>query len=410
MLESLDTIAEAYVRLVLDLGEHDASYVDAYYGPVEWREAATVRTRGLESIRADAATLLAELASIDSSACEEIIRLRHRYLQVQIASLRSRAAMLDGRPFTFDEESRALYDAEAPHHDAAHFEEILAELDRTLPGEGSTAERVAAFKSRFIIPPDRVDRVFRAAIDECRKRTLARTDLPEHEDFRVEYVQGKSWSAYNWYKGDSYSLIQVNSDLPIAIDRALDLACHEGYPGHHVYNALLEKSLVRGRGWVEYSVYPLFSPQSLIAEGTANYGIDLTFPGDERAEFERRVLFPLAGLNPDEAERYYEVWNLTKKLSYAGNEAARQYLNGTMDSAAAVDWLQRYALMSEAMAERRLRFIETYRSYVINYNLGQDMVAAFIERRVGKDGTQDDRWREFLALLSSPRLPSGLVE
>ena len=71
-------------------------------------------------------------------------------------------------------------------------------------------------------------------------------------------------------------------DLPVYIDRAVDLACHEGYPGHHVYNVLLDKHLVRDRGWVEFSVYPLFSPQSLIAEGTANFGIDVAFPGRER--------------------------------------------------------------------------------------------------------------------------------
>jgi hypothetical protein len=46
----------------------------------------------------------------------------------------------------------------------------------------------------------------------------------------------------------------VNTDLPVYIDRAIDLAAHEGYPGHHVYNALLEKNLVRDRGWIELSM------------------------------------------------------------------------------------------------------------------------------------------------------------
>ena len=78
-------------------------------------------------------------------------------------------------------------------------------------------------------------------------------------------------------------MIQVNTDLPIFVDRAIDLACHEGYPGHHVYNVLLEKALVRDRGWPEYQVYALFSPQSLIAEGTANYGIEVAFPPADRA-------------------------------------------------------------------------------------------------------------------------------
>ena len=50
-------------------------------------------------------------------------------------------------------------------------------------------------------------------------------------------------------------------------------------------------------------VYPLYSPQSFIAEGSANYGVELAFPGDERLDFETRVLYPLAGL-PDDGRRH----------------------------------------------------------------------------------------------------------
>ena len=124
----------------------------------------------------------------------------------------------------------------------------------------------------------------------------------------------KSWSGYNWYQGNYRSLIQINTDLPIYIDRAIDLACHEGYPGHHVYNVLLEQQLVRGRGWQEFTVYPLFSPQSLIAEGTANYGIEVAFPDDERRAFERDVLFPAAGLDASQVEQFYEIAELVEKL------------------------------------------------------------------------------------------------
>ncbi len=129
--------------------------------------------------------------------------------------------------------------------------------------------------------------MFRTAVDACRQQTAAHLTLPAGEQFTIEYVTGKSWSGYNWYQGNYRSLIQVNTDLPIFIDRALDLACHEGYPGHHVYNVLLEHHLVRGRGWQEFTVYPLFSPQSLIAEGTANFGIEVAYPASERVAFER---------------------------------------------------------------------------------------------------------------------------
>ena len=230
---------------------------------------------------------------------------------------------------------------------------------------------------------ERLDATFKAAIDGCRARTLKHITLPAGESFTVEYVTGKSWSGYNWYQGNYRSLIQVNTDLPIYADRAIDLACHEGYPGHHVYNALLEKNLVRDRGWVEFSVYPLFSPQSLIAEGTANFGIEVAFPRAERLEFERRVIFPAAGLDPSGVTQYYDVLALVDRLSYAGNEAARRYLNGQIDASAAADWLVKYGLYSRPRAEQRVRFIDQYRSYVINYNLGKDMVARYIESRGG---------------------------
>jgi hypothetical protein len=193
------------------------------------------------------------------------------------------------------------------------------------------------------------------------------------------------------------------------VDRAIDLACHEGYPGHHVYNVLLEKTLVRDRGWTEFSVYPLFSPQSLIAEGTANYGIDVAFPRDERLAFERTVIFPAAGLDPAGVAEYYGVLALVDRLSYAGNEAARRYLDGKIDARAAADWLVTYGLYSRPRAEQRIRFTDQYRSYVINYNLGKDMVARFIDARAGAAASPERRWAEFERLLSSPRLPSDLV-
>jgi hypothetical protein len=336
------------------------------------------------------------------------VQLRHQYLKRQLESLRSRLTMLRGERFSFDVESKLLYDAVAPTHTEQEFDVVLDELARRLPGTGTLLDRYQAFRDRFEIPKDRLSAVFDAAIEGCRARTLEHIDLPAAESFTIEYVTDKSWSGYNWYQGNYRSLIQINTDLPIYIDRAIDLACHEGYPGHHVYNVLLEQQLVRGRGWQEYTVYPLFSPQSLIAEGTANYGIEVAFADDERRAFERDVLFPAAGLDGREVERFYEVMGLVEKLSYAGNESARRYLDGRIDAAAARRWLETYTLSSPARAAQRVRFFDQYRAYVINYNLGKDVVAAFVERNAGAD--RERRWQEFARLISSPRLPSGLQQ
>ena len=405
-------VAERYVKLVLAVGQHDADYVDAFYGPPEWRKEAEATKLSLDAIDQQAAALETAVAAVLIAPREardrELWALRRQYLVRQVAAMRSRVAMLKGKKFTFDEESAALYDAVAPTKAEAEFAQVVKELDAKLPGSGTLIDRYDRFKQAFVIPTAKVDRVFQAAIRACRERTASFISLPAEERFTVEYVTGKSWSGYNWYQGGYKSLIQVNTDLPIYIDRAIDLACHEGYPGHHVYNVLLEKNLVKDRGWIEYTVYPLFSPQSLIAEGTANFGIDVAFSPADRVSYEKDVLFPLAGLDNKRVQEYYDVLALVDKLSYAGNEAARRYLNGTIDRNAAIAWLERYAMYTRPRAEQRLKFIDQYRSYVINYNLGKDLIRAYIEKKAGRDAMQAQRWKEFAALLSSPRLPSGL--
>lgn len=406
--DPLAPVAERYTRLVLALGQHDTDYVDAYYGPPAWREEEAAAKRPLAVIRAEADSLLRVLPGLAPSGGEEATVLRHRYLTRQLEALRARVAMLQGERFAFQDEARALYDAEVPRVPEAEFRQVLARLEALLPGTDPLPQRVDRFRRQFVIPRERLDTVFRTAVAEARRRTLRHVRLPENESFTIEYVTGKSWSGYNWYQGNARSLIQVNTDLPIFIDRALDLAAHEGYPGHHVYNVLLEQHLVRERGWPEFSVYPLFSPQSLIAEGSANFGIEVAFPGAERLAFERDVLFPLAGLDPARAAEYAEVRQLLDRLGYADNEAARRYLDGEFSREQAEAWLQEFALMSPERARQRVGFIDQYRSYVINYNLGRDMVRRFVEARGGTAVQPERRWEVFSGLLSSPRLPSGL--
>ncbi len=406
MVTTVNEIAEAYVKLVLAMGQHDPDYVDAYYGPPEWKKQSETK-KPLDAIALEGTRLRDQLAKV-STATDDMERSRCDYLTKQLSALQARVRILKGEHLKFDEESQALYDAVAPKFPESHFQEILAKLEPKLPGEGPLLQRYDNWRRAFVIPKDKLDTVFQLAIKACRESTLAHIKLPPGENFTVEYVTNKPWGGYNWYKGNYRSVIQVNTDLPIYIDRAIDLAAHEGYPGHHVYNALLEKNLVRDRGWVEFSVYPLFSPQSLIAEGTANFGREVVFTKPERLAFEKQVLWPAAGIDPSRVEEFYAVQDLVKKLTYATNEAARKYVNGEIDANAAATWLQKYALMDEKRAKQATKFIEKYRSYVINYNLGEDMVRSYIEKHGGTEQQPEQRWREFEELLASPRLPGDL--
>ena len=156
----MNTLGERYVRLVLAMGQHDADYVDAYYGPPEWRMQAEAEKRPLEGITADAGMLAKDIAAAaPPETADELTRLRHVYLARQLEAVRARAAMLAGTRLSFDEESKALYDAVAPMHTEAEFAGVLAELEAKLLGKGPLVERYDEFRKQFIIPSDRLDRL-----------------------------------------------------------------------------------------------------------------------------------------------------------------------------------------------------------------------------------------------------------
>ena len=101
----MNTIAERYVKLVLAVGQHDADYVDAFYGPPEWKTEAERLKRPLGDIDAVAERLVAEIpAPSDADRHDELAMLRREYLGRQLAALRTRVHMLQGAKLTFDQE------------------------------------------------------------------------------------------------------------------------------------------------------------------------------------------------------------------------------------------------------------------------------------------------------------------
>ena len=397
----MDRMARQYVELVLALGEHEPAYVDAYYGPPEWRDKVKARKAGLPEIRERAVALAADVRGLPGADPR-----RARFLARQLDALAARADIVGGRRLGFDTESRALYDAVAPAVSDERLRATVRRIDAAIGGDGPLAQRIEEYERRFTVPPERVDRVVQAAIEACRARTRTHIELPEGESFRVEYVKDKPWGGYNWYEGHYRSLIQINTDLPFTLGRALDIACHEGYPGHHVANVLFEQRGVNERGWIELSVSPLYSPLALMMEGTANFGVSLAFTDDDRLAFERDVLFPLAGLDPAVAGRYAEVRDLAKELRYVANEAARRRIDGAADAATTARFLAELGGMTTARADKMVSFIDANRAYVINYNLGEDLVGAYVARVGGTD--EAARWKAFADLLVWPR-PAGAL-
>ncbi len=401
---AIDVAAERWVRMALEIDTHEEGYVDAYFGPESWRDEAGQNPRSVAELAAAAHELAADLRAVITSDADPESARRARYLHEQVESAVFRLGMIEGMRAPFREEAEALFAMPILVQPLESYDAALARIEALLPGEGSLAERMTAFRARSEIPADRVSAVVERAIAECRARTAAHLDLPANESFRIEFVSGESWGAYNWYQGGNQSLIQVNMDRPLQIGSALGFGCHEGYPGHHLQGIYNERNYEE-RGWVEYSVMPLYAPVSPLNEGAGNYGVALAFPGPQRLAFERDVLYPLAGLDPQIAVETAAMREAIDSLSGIGVTIAALYLDGEIGRDRALELKQRYQLMSPQAAEQSLRFVEHYRAYVINYDLGEALVRNYVER---EGETPAERWAAFERLMTQPTLPLDL--
>ena len=400
----LNPVAEQYVRLALALGEHDSDYVDAYFGPPEWREQAAQQERTLAEIAAAADKLVAKLQAMDV-ATDSLLALRHNFLKAHLQSLAAVSRIRGGLSASFDEESKSVYGFVAPSYPEKHYAEALKRLDTVLPGDGPTHARYLAFREQFRIPNDKVENIVRAGIDECRNRTLRHMALPDGEGFVLEFVSGQPWGAYNWYQGDGQGLIQVNLGRPRHLGTSIRLGCHEGYPGHHTFSSLLEERYLSDRGWIEFAVFPLFSPQAIIFEGSGDLASLVAFPGASRNEFLRDVIMPIAGIEAADLDAMQVVRELTHEMRYAGIEAARNYLDGNWSKEATTDWLTNYALVAPEDIDAWFGFTERYRAYRINYVLGEDLVLSFV-RKENPDADAEGDWQALAKLLSLPPAPA----
>lgn len=406
---SLDAVARQYLALQLAIGEKDPGYVDAYYGPEELAEraAANDERTTLPMLQARVRALQGTLR-LFNPAPGSADEARVRYLRAMLNSASVRLRVLRGERIPFADEAEGLFGVRPELVDLETLDPVLARIEAVVPGDASDGplyQRINQFQDRFVIPADRLRPVIDAAVAECRRRTLEHVAMPASESFTLSLVTDKPWGGFNYYQGNYNSVIEINTDLPTRLDRAVGVGCHEAYPGHHVFSTLIERDLTRGRGWIENSLLPLYSPRAIISEGSASYAATMAFPGNEKMVFERDVLAPMAGIDTRDLADYVALNELLQELQPAYYTIGAGYLDGDLTREETIELSMRYRLLDRQRAEQSLRFFDTYRSYVINYGLGEQLVAAHVE---GAGADMDARWARFTAILNSPTLPEDL--
>ena len=365
-----------YLELGLALGRHIDGLVDAYTGPAELA-AKVAGQPPVEPFRlVDAArTLLADL-EVDA----DLAPGRRSWITAQVRGLLTTAGRLAGTPVAYADEVEACYGVRPRMVP----EELLADahrrLDAVLPGSGVLAERYGTWREAQAVPPDRLDAAVASMADDLRERTDRRFGLPEGERIDFELVTGRPWAGFNYYLGDLRSRVAINVDLPVLSPTLSHLVAHESYPGHHTEHCRKEVGLVRGRRWLEETIFLVGTPQCLVAEGLADLGLEVVVSADagERAEMASAHLRPLA--IPFDADVVAQVATAAEGLQgVRGNVALLLHEKG-LDAGEAVAYAERWGLMPRLRAEKLVSFLTdaTWRAYITCYVEGLPLCRRYV--------------------------------
>ena len=395
-----------YIDLGLALGRHVDGLVDAYYGPpAPAARAAAASPAPPEKLVAEARSLLASLdagAPLDAdNAADDGLQLtaaRRRWLRAQVVGLLMTARRLTGEDVTYVDEVEACYGVRPSPVPEDEIAAAHRRLSEALPGTGSIAPRLIAWREAHVVTPHRLPDAIASLAEELRHKTHQLFGLPDGEHVDFELVTDKPWSGFNTYLGDLHSRVSVNTDLPVLSTSLAHLVAHEAYPGHHTEHTRKEVGLVRRRHWMEESIFLVGTPQCLIAEGLADLGLE-TVLGPRPESAVAAHLQPL-GIRYD-AEVVAAVAEAGEVLgAVRGNAAWRLSVDGA-DPEVVVDEVARWALLPPARAAKAVEFLlhPTWRAYISCYVEGLPLCRRF----VGGDPSR------FSRLLTEQLVPDDLV-
>lgn len=392
---SLADLATRYVELARRLAQHQPSLVESWLG------AATDLGPRLPvpALRAALAALLTDLrqardAATAGDADAAGRRVRARYLTAQAAALDAAAGRLLGESQTFADETARVFGQPAPTRDAAALDASRRELSTLLPGPGTLAERHAAFRRRAAVPSTRVDAVFQRAVAWCREAAGPRLPLPAGDTITYGAPEAGGWAGVSRPTGARSSELRVSEGGGADPAHLLQLAAHEGVPGHHAQHVLASTWLVDAHGWQERQLLPAFGPHLLLAEGAADAGADLLLPLDTRARVCAETLLPMAGLAASLAPTLVRVERLAAQLDLEVAHIAAEYLDTPLGIEAATARLRDDALVLDPPG--MLAFIERQRTKMLAYPLGRRLVQQALDAVPA-----DQRWRRLAAIATT---------
>ena len=400
MIKEKDRLDQEFIRLALAINEHLPGYVDSYFGPPEWSQAAqhagklplTDLTQRVDQLAAD----LSRANAWDPQ--------RKDFLIHQIGAMQMTLRLLAGENVSLVEEAQALYNIQPVWKDEAYFIEHQKWLDESLPKGGSLRERLERWQTSTEIPIETTRELLPFVTSTLRQLAHRKFQLPEDESFLVEFVSDQPWMAYNHYLGEYKSRIEINSDLPMQTHGLVITVAHEGYPGHHTELCMKESRLVRQMDYQEHLLTLINSPWCVIAEGIATSALETLLTDQELEDLYREEILPRAGMTHLDVKTMLEISRAERKIRELWGNAAFMLHDQKKSSEEIVSYLQKYELSTEKEANRAIQFISgpLDRSYIFTYTAGYDLLEELFSIA--------DRDTYFARLLEEPVTPGQIRE
>ncbi|MDD7937704.1 DUF885 domain-containing protein [Actinomycetospora lutea] len=372
----LDAVARAYVGLALRLDRVLPGVLDAHLGaPEDAARVAGETAPDPDDLAREAEHLRGELARAGHGDAA-----RAAFLDAQLRACRVLAERAGGREVGFVDEVERCFGVRIASGDPDRYREAHRTLGALLGGTGDLAGRLAAHRDGDRLAPEHLSRGLRAAMAALRERTAATVGLPPDEDVVLEVVDTAPWSGFSRWVGPRRSAVTVNAGIGHRVTHLPLLVAHEAYPGHHTEHCRLAADPDGLAVRPERQVFLARTPQSLVAEGAAELGLEVVV-GSGWGRWNAEVLVA-AGVpaDPERGALGEAVEAVMARLAPVRQDAALMLHDQHRPAEEVVAHLRRWLLVDEPRARRMLEFLAhpRWRTHTTTYVEGARLLRPWL--------------------------------
>ena len=375
-------------------------FVEEYYGPPTWRSRVEAEPA------LEASELVRQTMSLANTLpMQGFVPNREVYLEKHIKAIETICRKLAGEAFSLQEEVRYCLDISPTWTPEKQFEQAHSLYETVLPGTGSLAERLQAYRTMLALPLDQTDVLtgfIEQAFAEARKRTNAFLKLPQNEMIEIEYRPTWENDAAAYYQGNYRTHVVMNVAATAAhMSRLFDhKICHEGYPGHHTEYVLKEQELVRKEEYLEQTLVLTLCPQSVLTEGIAMVAHEMIFAEGEAEQWIAEHVYQSLQKDVD-ATALLRLRQASEMLQGVWNNAAILLDEGRPEQEV-VQYFVTYMLLTEERASQMVAHLKhpVWGLYNLTYVSGQKLIQQWLQG--------PDRHAVFYRFLTEQFVPTQL--